>query len=332
MRHPDDRAIGGYFGLPPEAVDAAAPPWPGSAHRFQSARSAMASVLQASGARRAWVPHFICGVVDDALAWAGVQAQPYPLGSDYGVPDGLAIGESDWVLCVDYFGQSAGACDRAIARFGAHRVLVDASQALFHAAKPGATTVYSPRKFAGLPDGGLLVTPHDIAPPLPADEAASAHRRRHLVSRAGGDVATGYRQFQEAEASLNDCTPRAMSAATARAAAGIDWAGIAVRRRNNYSGLADALGAAGIAVPALAPDAVPLCCLVPCPDAVALRPKLASEGVFTAMYWPDARVPDSDPVGLALREQTLYLPCDQRYDLADMLGLATALLRLWGKR
>ncbi|MFY2763365.1 hypothetical protein [Arenimonas sp. MALMAid1274] len=331
MRHPDDKGVGGYFSLERATARPARPtPWPADALRVQSARAAITAVMRASGSRHVWVPHFICGAVRDALSAAGVVARPYPLSDLRGVPEDLPVDDADWVLCVDYFGQSARACDQAIARFGPRRVLVDASQALFHRARPGASTVYSPRKFSGVPDGGILVTPLRVAPPALADEPASLHRTRHLHSRAAGNVAQGYLQYQEAERSLKDCRPQAMSRTTRGILDKIDWHEVADRRTGNHRILADALAQAGIEVHALPAGSVPLCCAVPCKRAVDLREKLASEGVFTAMYWPDADVPGGDRVGQALRDSTLYLPCDQRYDAADMLDLSRVLLRHWG--
>jgi hypothetical protein len=323
---PTDDAIGGYFALERgkgngmENLRAAA--------SYQSARSAIAALLQATGATTAWVPHFICGAVMDALDFAGVQIRRYPLDAARGVPGDLPLAERDWLVCVDYFGLTADACDAAIARHGGHRVLVDASQALFHRPRPATSTVYSPRKFVGIPDGGLLVTPHPLPPPSIADESASAGRSQHLAARAGGDVAAGHALFQEAEASLADCAPRAMSATTARMLATIDFGEVRRRRIANFIHLAGALRRHGFTIVDLPGDAVPLCCPVTGVDASPLRRALASRRIFAPAYWPDAVVPGDDQVGLSLRDATLYLPCDQRYGDADMQRVARSLLEI----
>lgn len=324
MRHPGDTAIGGYFAT--EAGQAGgAPPYPDHFAGFQSARAALAALMVASKVRRAWVPHFICGAVPDALQWAGVTLLGYRLDAALGVPATTAVADGDWIVCVDYFGLHAEACDEAIGRYGAHRVVVDASQALFHRARPGVSTIYSPRKFVGVPDGGLLVSPHPVADRLPADEPGSQWRSRHLATRASGDVATGYRQFQEAEASLEDCRPASLSASTLQALGNIDWQGVRNRRIANYAALAESLPEAWLLQPSLPEGAVPLCCPVRAPDAPRLRAVLASQGIFTASYWPGVHLPPDDTAGHGLRDQTIYLPCDQRYGQQDMRDVARTL-------
>lgn len=324
MRHPGDTAIGGYFAM--EAGHAGGvPPYPDDFVGFQSARAALAAVMVASGVTRAWVPHFICGAVPDALRWAGVGMLGYPLDGSLGVPAATPVADGDWVVCVDYFGLHADACDEAIARYGAHRVVVDASQALFHSARPGATTIYSPRKFVGVPDGGLLVSPHAVGDRLPADEPGSQWRSRHLATRASGDVATGYRQFQEAEASLDDCRPASLSASTRKALGNVDWQVVRRRRIANYATLAESLPGTPLLQPSLREGAVPMCCPVRVPDAPALRAVLASKGIFTASYWPGVHLPPDDTAGHRLRDQTIYLPCDQRYGQKDMRDVARTL-------
>lgn len=324
---PVDDAVGGYFALESGEGDGLGNMC-GAVVGYQSARSAIAALLQATGATTVWVPHFVCGAVMDALDFAGVKTRRYSLNATHGVPDDLPLAEQDWLVCVDYFGLTAKACDAAIERHGGHRVLVDASQALFHRPRHAASTVYSPRKFVGIPDGGFLTTSHPLPSPASADESASARRSQHLVARAGGDVDMGYALFQQAEASLADCAPRAMSVLTTRMLATIDFSEVRRRRIANFIRLADELRLRGFTIPDLPEGAVPLCCPVSGVDAPTLRRALASRKVFTPAYWPDAIVPNDDPAGLALRDNTLYLPCDQRYGDADMQRVARSLFEI----
>lgn len=323
-----DDAVGGYFGL--EEVRGAGLPHLQGASLYGSARSAMAAWLQAADIRAAWVPWFTCSAVDDALAFAGVRIERYVLDADRGPPDDLAMSDDACLVCIDYFGLSKAACDAAIERHGAARVLVDASQALFHSPAPGATTVYSPRKFAGMPDGGAIMTSHVLPAPIMADEADSAARTRHLELRAAGQLEAGYEAFKAAEDSLRDCRPVGMSRMTRALLDGIDADAVAARRVANYQVLQGRLASMGLLVPGLPDDAVPLCCPVTGVDARGLRSALASRKIFSPAYWPDANVPPTDPVGRELLDRTLYLPCDQRYGDAHMERIATALSELLG--
>ncbi len=321
-RQADDAAIGGYLAQERWPAGTALP-WHTEAFGFESARAAIAAVLSAQGATRAWIPHFVCGAVVDALAHAGVEVRRYALADDY-APAAIDVADEDWIVCVDYFGLSGDGCRATIDRHGGHRVLVDASQALFRAPDPRATTVYSPRKFAGLPDGGLVAGVHAVPPSSAADEDASMDRGRHLRARALGDVAGGFALFQAAEQTLERIRPGAMSATTRRLIAAVDFQALAQRRIGNYRLLSDALAAHGFMTPPLADGDVPRGCPVGVAAAAASRRGLADRAIYCAGYWPDATPPADDTVGVRLLRRTLYLPCDHRYGRPEMLAIAAA--------
>ena len=317
-------AIGGYFSLDPGGGRGLAGLSRSLAYR--SARSAMAAALAAAKPSAVWVPNFICGAVADAVRTSGIEAKRYPLSSWFGVPDDVKPDPGDWVICTDYFGLNSMAIDRAIIRFGAHRVLTDASQSLYFEARPGSTTVYSPRKFFGIPDGGLLVTPFEVAPPFASNEGESLARSAHLLYRNVGQIEKGYSRYQAAEASLASCEPVAMSDLTRVLLGSIDAESAATVRMRNYNHLAEYLPLKSMDVPLLPSGAVPLCCPVACHDAESLRSKLTSRHIFTPVYWPDAEIPDGDCIGLRLRDHTVYLPCDQRYGESEMSYIANIMI------
>jgi hypothetical protein len=323
-----ESAIGGYFSL--ECGNGRGLPLLGVATRYQSARAAMAAVLEMAKPKTVWIPHYICTAVTEMLSSKGIKTQGYALCDGFGVPSDLALEATDWLVCVDYFGMSDTACDEAIARYGSERVLVDASQSLFHRPRLGATSVYSARKFVGVPDGGLMVSPHIVPAPTTADESASITRSQHLLTRASGQILKGYGQFQKAEASLSSSESQAMSTLTASMLAAIDFDQVRHRRVANFNSLATALRGHGFNIPTLPHDAVPLCCPVRNVDGKLMRQKLISQNIFSPTYWPDAALPKSDKIGLALRDRTVYLPCDQRYGDREMARITRTLLKIKG--
>ncbi|MBS0381949.1 MAG: hypothetical protein JSR56_05905 [Proteobacteria bacterium] len=317
-------AIGGYFAL--ERDSGAGLGWIDDAVRYQSARSAIAAVLNTARPAKVWAPNFICGAVNDTLRAFGAPVKRYTLSETLGIPGHVEPAATDLLVCVDYFGIHANAVAEAIGRFGAGRMLIDASQSMYLRAPTGASTVYSPRKFFGVPDGGMLRTALSVPHPYAPNEVDSLTRSRHLLARRMGLVDAGYALFQEAEASLSGCPPVAMSQFTTALLRSVDCETAAIRRTRNYRHLATRLRAQGFEVPFLPRDAVPLCCPVRCKDAARVRRELATRCLFTPIYWPDADIPDSDRVGLRLRDHTVYLPCDQRYGESDMSYIANVLI------
>lgn len=322
-----EMAVGGYFSTE-ETSYGAGLPWIGRALAFQSARSAMATFFGALEPTAVWVPFYACSALSDSIKASGARVRRYPLAEGRQVPRDLPMASSDWLICIDYFGLSGNACKEAIDQYGGHRTLVDASQSLFRLPEGAVATVYSPRKFVGIPDGGLLVTEHRLPAPTDAVEIASEQRSAHLKLRAIGEVERGYAAFKVAESSLIDCAPRSMSEYTRARLNKIRFDVVRERRVANYAFVANALRQEGFEVPELIGDAVPLCCPVQDVDARRLRARLVERRIFCASYWEDAALPIEDAIGRALRDRALYLPCDQRYDESCMRRVVGTLLEI----
>jgi hypothetical protein len=240
----------------------------------------------------------------------------------------VVLEPGDWVLCVDYFGLSGASVAEALSRFPAGRVVIDAAQSLFLTDQRALAVFYSPRKFVGLPDGGLLVTSLRIE--LPAKiERGSIRRCEHLLMRLDGRAEEGHPEFQKAERSLSEMILRRMSNLTATLLRSIDYNAVAARRRENYTLLAKQLGGFGEYAISLNADAVPLCYPLVGVNADRLRGLLSAHRIYTPRYWPDIL----ETNGLSswerlLLDQTVFLPCDQRYHLSEMAQLSEFVRKL----
>jgi hypothetical protein len=223
-----------------------------------------------------------------------------------------AAGEA--VLLVNYFGLKHA----SLRRFEGQRanLIMDQCQALFSPPLAGLGTVYSPRKFVGVADGGYLHSDCDRRHSLPVDE--SYLRYQPYLQRADSGARAAYAAYREVEQSLGDLPPARMSALTARLLASVDYAYVVQRRRANYALLHAALADLNQLVLPLDQEAVPLVypLLI---DVPGLRDYLIGQNVFVAQYWPD---PDGLLPGhtfsRCLADKLIPLPIDQRYGAAEM--------------
>jgi hypothetical protein len=179
-------------------------------------------------------------------------------------------------------------------------------------------TIYSPRKFFPLPDGGLLFTAQPVEPAAVVDER-SLDRMRHLLRRCAETPESGYRDFQRAEASLDeDIEPKAMSCLTRKLFQTLDVEAARLQRNINFGVLHTALGAVNkfpmqaqaingpLSYPWLVHD-------------TTLRSKLIAERIFVPTYWPEVHSrAAADSWASRYVERCLALPCDQRYGVDDM--------------
>ena len=336
------RVIGGVFGLEPSPSAPVRPTAPppfarGPALWTVNGRSAIRVLCDALRPGKAWLPSYLCDAVLAGIG-GGTPVRFYEVGDDLGVAVGPWMDEiqrDDLVVLIDYFGFPAPAEVSAAARARAACVIEDACQALLTEGLGGDADflVFSPRKFVGVPDGGLLVPtgarplpPAELAPPPPAWwQGALAAVEGRLDFDRGAPTRDWFPAFQAAEQGA----PAGAYAASVLARSlltTVDWTRVAARRRTNWEVLADALGEIAL-FPTLPAAVVPLGFPVRVPRRDQVRQTLFAHEIYPAVHWPlGGVVPERFEASHRLAAEIMTLPCDQRCGPADMERMA-ALVR-----
>jgi hypothetical protein len=313
--------IGGYFCLDlPDYGDT----FPNTL-RFQSGRAALRALLESAGIKRVMLPVYICNAVTQAVIDSGAVIENYFL-DDSLYPKDLPDQPLDnhALLYVNYF----GLCQKNIVRlnevFPNKHLIVDNSHALFSQPTDELAAIYSPRKFIGVPDGGLLVTSCLAIKEPEYEDTESIGRMRHLLLRMAYTAQDGYPDFLEAESSLGNTRPLRMSRLTKRILASINMETVRRRRRDNFLTLASRLNKYNQLKWELDSDSVPLCYpLVMDVEVEAPKKELARKGIYIPTYWPEVKQ-RVQPGGIEhrLTNCCLAVPCDHRYSPVQMSRLA----------
>ncbi|MFM0549815.1 hypothetical protein P0D69_02430 [Paraburkholderia sediminicola] len=318
---PRERAIGGYFELELPPAGAALHD---DALRFQSSRAAFLALLRAMRPTAVWMPWYICDAMIEPLRMTGTPVKRYRLDAELRVQS-VDIAHGEWLVYVNYFGLCAQQVDDVLSRFPRERVVIDNAQALFAQSADCLATLYSPRKFLGVPDGGYLVTQQRIPMPEATDDA-SLLRCGHLLTRLAKDAEAGYADYATAEESLKHQEPLRMSALTERLLAGVDYESVRARRAENFAFLHEKLQRHNRFTFRCDEDAVPLC--YPFLGALpGVREALRAQRIYTPTYWPDVAAAEGAPdFERSLPDSTLCLPCDQRLTRSDLTPMVQHLL------
>ena len=313
--------IGGYFEL--ELPDTGAIPYQ-EAIRFQSARVAFLALLQAGTPERVWMPRFICDAMVASLTATGIECVWYDIDEKLSIGQDIEIGANEWLLYVNYYGICKRNVDEILRRFPPEQVVLDFSQAFFEPPIDALSTIYSPRKFFGVPDGGLMICRTLATLPARQDKG-SFERTSHLLQRLGDSPEAGYDDYKRAEESLGGCEPLQMSTLTERILATVDYAVCIEKRRNNFKHLHDKLGDRNLFHFDAEEVSAPLCYPFMTNDN-DLRSRLTNARIFVPTYWPDAiqRV-GTVWAGKYIRN-LLPLPVDQRYGAEDMERMVSVIL------
>jgi len=311
-------AIGGYFpfetGLTKQTLYS-------DAQHFSSARSAFYALLKKGRPSAIWMPRWICNAMLSPAQALGIPVKFYSFTNAAELTNDFQPQYGEWLLAVNYFGLGDSMVPHLLARFSPQQIVWDHSQAFFSSPQPCLATIYSPRKFFGVPDGGILIG--SIKVDVPEEDAnSSLQRTSHLLLRLSQNAEAGYEAYQQAESTLEKLPGTGMSTLTHRILAGIDYQSCEQRRLENYHYLYQRLaGFNQLNLPAR-PASGPLCYPLLINDE-SLREKLRQRRIFVPVYWQDAlQRAIAGTVEHSLIKYLLPLPVDHRYGLNEMKVIA----------
>ena len=301
------KEIGGYL----ELERFTGPMLHGRALALSSGRACLSYLIEQRGIRKIALPDFNCDVVEAVCRAHGLEIRFYPVGADLR-PKTLQTEEGEWFYLVNFYGQlTADELNRIAARVP--ELIVDNAQAYFDLPLEGVDTLYTCRKFLGVPDGGFVYTDAP-ARVLPADE--SRNRMGFVLGRFERPAG----EYFAAAAKNNDelsMEPKRMSALTENLLHAVDYERVKRIRTENFRRLHEGLGGQNLLNLRLTEGAYAYPLMLP--EGQTIRKKLIEQKIFVPMLWPN--VPEQQPEdseACRLATQILPLPCDQRYGAEEM--------------
>lgn len=316
-------SLGGYIQLELPERDHH---WLDKAYKFNSARSAFASLVDQLAIQSIWMPRYICDTMANYFNDRGIKVYFYDLAEDFTILSEIRLDENSVLLYVNYFGICLMQAQKVIAMYGANKVVIDNSQALFCDPLETLATIYSPRKFFGLPDGGLLYSEEPSIKQPENRDNSSETRMTHLIRRLTESPECGFQHYLEAEHAISKLPIQGMSLLTERLIYAVDYEASKIKRTKNFRYLHRYLGQYNQLDFNIDDLTAPLCYPLLGRKETASRSELIDNRVFIPSYWPEVlnRV-DEASFEWNLVSNGLFLPCDQRYNEDDLDRLITLL-------
>jgi hypothetical protein len=263
------------------------------------------------------MPRFICDAMLQPLLDTKVEVVFYSLTENLNVLEDVSLLDGDCLLYVNYWGICDEQEKKVLQRFDKAKIVLDRSQAFFSDSADVLACIASPRKFFGLPDGGLLFTRANLQERLDID-IGSVARCQHMLKRLGQSASSAYSDFKHAEASLCDTSPKRMSHLTERLLFSVDMENAQSKRDVNFYYLHERLQDINTGRFNFKNVHGALCYPFMTSNP-GMREYLIENDIYVATYWPDVleRV-EVDSLEYQLVTQCLPIPCDQRYSENDM--------------
>ena len=308
-------AIGGYFEL--ELPDRGNFPHD-EGILLNSGRNALEYALRALGdVNRLFIPFYICDVVLEPLDKLGVPYILYHINHNLELEELPTLQKGEYLLYTNYFGIKDEYVKKLANHYGS-QLIVDNVQAWFSKPLQNTITIYSPRKYVGVPDGGVAYCPKSFDEDS-FEQDLSFDRCSHLLKRIDLGLSDGYVDFKEISRQLVGQPVKRMSELTRRLLSSIDFEEVKNRRRKNFEYLHEHLKDTNLfEVPSMDTFACPMVYPYLVDDAT-LRQRLISNNVFVATYWPNViEWVKEGELEKELAEKLLPLPIDQRYGESEM--------------
>jgi hypothetical protein len=317
------REVGGYFELE-------LPDYGGFLHDdgvlLNSGRNALEYVLMALGdVKCIYVPYYTCDVVLEPIQKHNIPCSFYHINKKLELDNFPSLNNGEYLIYTNYFGIKDRYVRRLADLYGI-QLIVDNAQAWFAEPIKGLGAIYSPRKYVGLPDGGVAYCKKPIDESF-FDQDVSFERCSHLLKRIDLGPSEGYADFKENSKQLVGQPIKRMSMLTKKMLSSIANEMVYDKRRKNFEFLHSCLKNTNrFEMPSMDSFACPM--VYPyLTDDLSLRQRLIDNNVFVATYWPNVR--EWAPEGALerkLMDRLIPIPCDQRYGEKEMSNIVSLVL------
>ena len=301
------KEIGGYFGL----EDFPHNEYYSDLIAVNSARNALLYILKAREIRKLFIPSYLCDSISELCEREGYSYEYYSISENFQPEFNQQLQAGEYLYIVNYFGQISN--EQVIWWKKRYKnVIIDNVQAFYQKPVEGVDTLYSCRKFFGVPDGGYVATEARLTEDISMD--VSMERMKHILGRYEGEASLYYEDFAQNDERFYAIPLRKMSRLTHNILGAVDYEGVRRRREENYIFLHNHLkfkNPLKINVP-VGPYAYPFFCQ----NGMQVKKSLAEKKIYIATLWPNAI--QYGGIAQEYSENILPLPVDQRYSLEDM--------------
>ena len=312
------KEIGGYFGLE-QFIHRE---YYASLIALNSGRNCLAYLIKARSIKKLYIPYFLCQAVKRVCEINGCEVEEYHINSDLKSIFDKELSVGEYLYLVNYYSQIDNS--EIIALKNQYKnIIFDNAQAFFQRPVNGIDTLYTCRKFFGVPDGAYLSTDKELDVKLETD--ISITRMTHILGCYEGTASDYYKRYQKCENSFNNLPLKYMSNLTHNMLGAIDYERVSEIRNKNFEYLASKLGTKNKLKLKKTNGAFAYPFYIENGDEI--RQKFIKHKIHVATLWKN--VQKNTPkawIEYDYAVNILPLPCDQRYQPKDMDFIINILL------
>ena len=286
--------------------------------KLNSGRNAFKYIVKAQTPTKVYIPNYICNSVIEPLEELNIKYEFYNIDENFEIIQNIELEKNEKLFYVNYFALKSKYIKKLTDKYS-DKLIIDNTQAFFEKPLENIDTIYSPRKFFGVSDGGYLSSNKSLNETLEQDE--SYNHSIQLLGRVDSSASSFYDDYQKAEQRLINQPIREISKLTQTILSSIDYENVIKKRKENFDYLHQQLGDINLINIENGFDFVPFVYPLMIENE-NLRQKLIENKIYIARYWNE--VLDRKNVKNIEKKflnQIIPLPIDQRYGLNDMIKI-----------
>lgn len=281
---------------------------------LNTARNALLYLMKSKTIEKVYIPYYLCNSVSNLLDRYGYEYDYYKIDADFSPIFNKELNKNEYLYVVNYFGQLSE--EKIVGMKKKHKqIIVDNTHAFFQKPLKSVDTIYSCRKFFGVPDGAYLATNNKLDEELEVD--ISMNRIEHLLGRFEGVASDYYPHFLEVDERFNEEALKQMSKITRNLMGAVDYQNVIRTRNRNYRYLENELNKSN-QLKLFSPKG-PFCYPYYAENGLQIRRNLAERKIYIPTLWRNVlQITPEESVEYQYSSNVLPIPCDQRYDVEDM--------------
>lgn len=284
---------------------------------LNSGRHSLAYLIELYNIKSILIPDFICNSITATLKKYNVSYTTYTIKPDF-TPDNItAPNNNQWLYLVDYYGQVPDDIFATYKEIFNNRLIVDEAQNFFRMPYDNISTIYTCRKFFGVPDGGFVYPATSKTLNRSLEQSKSLAQMEYVLGRYEYDGSTYYKQASKNNKRFNNEDVMYMSKITNNILRAVNYEMVIEKRNSNFSTLQNLLGKYNRLAPTHhnGPYMYPLYVK----NAGNIRKTLADKKIYIPTLWPDVlNNTEASLQAIEYAKNILPLPLDQRYTESDM--------------
>jgi hypothetical protein len=305
------KEIGGYFELElPKKCE-----YYNNTIKLNSGRNAFKYILKAQKPNKVYIPNYVCDSVLEPLEELNIKYEFCNIDENFEIVQNIKLKNNERLFYVNYFALKSEYINKLVDTYS-DNLIIDNTQAFFELPLQGIDTVYSPRKFFGVSDGGYLSTNKFLNEDLENDESYDSSTQ--LLGRIDKSAKSFYYDYQKAEQRLINQPIKTISKLTQNILSSIDYENVIKKRKENFDYLYNKLKDINLLTIDNSLDFIPFVYPLMMDDK-GLREKLIKDKIYIAKYWNEVLERHNlSRIEKDFVNKILPLPIDQRYNLDEM--------------